>query len=177
MSKEKITISVDERILEIMDRQRGDTKRSTYINAVLEEYFQPRSPEEKGGGTFVTTLELRKTLKAVHDRLSMLEALDTTVRDLEALVYETLYDVKDRTKIKVKKGGSPSIPYSVVNEEAVKAVDQWIEENLKKHGSIVIDRDLSSYLQLDGVEKSVIGLTRHLRRNGLEYDEKKKRWL
>ncbi|MDG6219926.1 MAG: hypothetical protein QCI38_00570 [Candidatus Thermoplasmatota archaeon] len=176
MTKEKITISVDERLLQLIDKQRADTKRSTYINSVLEEYFQPRAPEDKGGGTFVTTLELRKTLKAVHDKLSRLELLEATIKDLEGVVYENLYDVKEGL-VKAKKGMTIPAMSMAQEEGAGKQVDKWLDGILKKHGNVVIDRDFASYLKIDGVEQSVIGMTRHLRRRGMEYNHEKKQWL
>jgi len=91
-TKEKITISIDKSLLEIIDRQRGNVKRSTYINHIISQYFMPTPPEEQGGGTFVTTLELRKTLKNIHERLKILDALALNVKDLESVVYENLLD-------------------------------------------------------------------------------------
>ncbi|MCK4718651.1 MAG: hypothetical protein KAT70_08290 [Thermoplasmata archaeon] len=176
MAKEKITISVDERVLGLIDRQRGDTKRSTYINSALEEFFHPRAPEDKGGGTFVTTLELRKTLKNVHDRLGRMEALESTIRDLEYLVYDSLYDVKEK-RVKTKRGGVPTVPMGIAPDpELIARVDKWMDKVLKEHGNIAVDRDFGSFLKLKGVEQSVLAMTRHLRRKGLEFDQSKRRW-
>ena len=68
MAKKKIAISMDENLLEIIDEQRGNEKRSTYINSIIADHFNTAA-EDKGGGTFITTLELRKTLKPIYDKL------------------------------------------------------------------------------------------------------------
>ena len=81
-NKKKITISIDDQLLKKIDRQRGGVKRSTYINTIVAEHFNPRPPEDEGGGTFVTTLELRKTLKSIHNRLQLLDALAYNVKVL-----------------------------------------------------------------------------------------------
>lgn len=81
MTKKKVAISLDERLLDLIDRQRGNEKRSTYINNIIATHFKA-VPEDQGGATFVTTLELRKTLKPLYDKLLVLDGL---VADMEAL--------------------------------------------------------------------------------------------
>lgn len=85
MAKKKIAISIDDELLELVDNQRGNEKRSTYINSIISDHFRA-SPDEKGGGTFVTTLELRKTLKPIYDKLLVLEGLAHDVKDLHELI-------------------------------------------------------------------------------------------
>jgi hypothetical protein len=85
MAKKKIAISVDEGLLEIIDEQRGNEKRSTYINSIIANHFKAL-PEDKGGGTFVTTLELRKTLKPIYNKLLILEGLSHDVKALQEMV-------------------------------------------------------------------------------------------
>jgi len=85
MSKKKIAISIDHDLLEIIDKQRGNEKRSTYINSIISDHFKA-VPEERGGGTFVTTLELRKTLKPIYDRLLMVEGLSHDVKALQEIL-------------------------------------------------------------------------------------------
>ncbi|UCG68020.1 MAG: hypothetical protein JSV09_09265 [Thermoplasmata archaeon] len=85
MPKKKIAISIDGDLLEIIDQQRGNEKRSTYINSIISNHFKA-VPEEKGGGTFVTTLELRKTLKPIYDKLIVLEGLTHDVKALQELL-------------------------------------------------------------------------------------------
>ncbi len=82
MVKKKTTISIDADLLELMDDQRGNEKRSTYINSIISEHFTA-SPNERGGGTFVTTLELRETLKPIYDKLVVLEGLAHDVKELQ----------------------------------------------------------------------------------------------
>ncbi|GEM_PF-3065894 len=180
MAKEKITISVDERILELIDKQRGDAKRSTYINKILEEYFSPRPPEEQGGGTFVTTLELRKTLKTIHDRLTNLEAVAATVKELESLVYEAIYDTKGKGHEAVQMIKKRLLPegvgFGLESQEVNQRVDKWVGERIMKHGNIVLERDFSDYLTIPGVEQSVVGFVKHLNRCGLKYNPEKKEW-
>jgi hypothetical protein len=85
MTKKKIAISIDEKLLTLVDSQRGGEKRSTYINSIISNHFHA-APEEKGGGTFVTTLELRKTLKPIYDKLVVLEGLTHDVKALQELL-------------------------------------------------------------------------------------------
>jgi hypothetical protein len=85
MSKKKIAISIDESLLSLVDSQRGGEKRSTYINSIISNHFQA-APEETGGGTFITTLELRKTLKPIYDKLILLEGLTHDVKALQELI-------------------------------------------------------------------------------------------
>ena len=83
MSKKKIAISIDSDLLELVDEQRVNEKRSTYINSIISEHFTV-SPEERGGATFVTTLELKKTLKPIYDKLVLMEGLINDVKELQA---------------------------------------------------------------------------------------------
>ena len=85
MTKKKIAISIDDDLLEIIDQRRGNEKRSTYVNSIISNHFKS-VPEEKGGGTFVTTLELRKTLKPIHQKLLLIEGLAYDVKALQDLV-------------------------------------------------------------------------------------------
>ncbi|UCE75077.1 MAG: hypothetical protein JSV56_05070 [Methanomassiliicoccales archaeon] len=85
MAKKKIAISIDENLLEIIDQQRGGEKRSTYINSIISVHFKT-VPEDKGGGTFVTTLELRKTLKPIYDKLLLIEGLSHDVKELQEFI-------------------------------------------------------------------------------------------
>lgn len=85
MGKKKIAISIDESLLELIDQQRGNEKRSTYINSIISDHFTAL-PDEKGGRTFVTTLELRKTLKPIYDKLLVLEALAHDVKELQEVL-------------------------------------------------------------------------------------------
>lgn len=85
MVKKKIAISIDNDLLEVIDEQRGNEKRSTYINSIISDHFKT-IPEEKGGGTFVTTLELRKTLKPVYDKMLLLEGLAHDVKELQEIM-------------------------------------------------------------------------------------------
>ncbi len=85
MTKKKIAISIDSDLLELVDDQRGNEKRSTYINSIIAEHFNA-SPEERGGATFVTTLELRKTLKPIYDKLVAYEGLAHDVKELQDFV-------------------------------------------------------------------------------------------
>ncbi len=85
MAKKKIAISLDEKLLELIDEQRGNEKRSTYINSILSDHFRA-APDDKGGGTFVTTLELRKTLKPIYDKLVILEGLAHDVKELQEFI-------------------------------------------------------------------------------------------
>ena len=85
MVKKKIAISIDDDLLKLIDEQRGNEKRSTYINSIISTHFKAL-PEDKGGGTFVTTLELRKTLKPIYDKLIVLEGLTHDVKALQELI-------------------------------------------------------------------------------------------
>jgi hypothetical protein len=85
MAKKKIAISIDDTLLELIDQQRGYEKRSTYLNTIISDHFKA-VPEERGGGTFVTTLELRKTLKPIYDKLLILEGLSLDVKALQELI-------------------------------------------------------------------------------------------
>jgi hypothetical protein len=85
MAKKKIAISLDEELLELIDKQRGNEKRSTYINSIMSDHFKS-TPDDKGGGTFVTTLELRKTLKPIYDKLVVMEGLVHDVKELQEFV-------------------------------------------------------------------------------------------
>jgi hypothetical protein len=85
MTKKKIAISLDDELLELVDKQRGNEKRSTYINSIIAEHFKA-APEDKGGATFVTTLELRKTLKPIYDKLVLLEGLTHDIKELQEFV-------------------------------------------------------------------------------------------
>ncbi|UCE38425.1 MAG: hypothetical protein JSW00_04135 [Thermoplasmata archaeon] len=85
MTKKKIAISIDESILELVDSQRGNEKRSTYINTIITNHFKT-IPDDQGGGTFVTTLELRKTLKPIYDKLLVLEGLSADVKALQDIM-------------------------------------------------------------------------------------------
>lgn len=85
MAKKKIAISLDDDLLELIDEQRGNEKRSTYINSIISTHFKAL-PEDKGGGTFVTTLELRKTLKPIYDKLIVMEGLTHDVKALQELI-------------------------------------------------------------------------------------------
>lgn len=85
MAKKKIAISLDNELLELVDKQRGNEKRSTYINSIISDHFKA-VPDDKGGGTFVTTLELRKTLKPVYDKLVLLEGLTHDVKELQEFI-------------------------------------------------------------------------------------------
>lgn len=85
MAKKKIAISIDSNLLELIDQQRGNEKRSTYINSIISNNFRAL-PEDKGGGTFVTTLELRKTLKPIYDRLIIFEGLSHDVKALQDII-------------------------------------------------------------------------------------------
>lgn len=85
MTKKKIAISLDNNLLDLIDEQRGNEKRSTYINSILGTHFMAQ-PEDTGGGTFVTTLELRKTLKPIYDRLVIMEGLSHEVRALQEIL-------------------------------------------------------------------------------------------
>jgi hypothetical protein len=87
MAKKKIAISVDENLLNVIDEQRGNEKRSTYINTIIADHFNAY-PQDKGGGTFVTTLELRKTLKPIYDKLVVLEGISHDVKDLQNLIQQ-----------------------------------------------------------------------------------------
>lgn len=85
MTKKKIAISIDSELLKLVDDQRGNEKRSTYINSIISEHFTA-SPGERGGATFVTTLELRKTLKPVYDKLVAMDGLVHDVKELQEIV-------------------------------------------------------------------------------------------
>ncbi|UCE74866.1 MAG: hypothetical protein JSV56_03975 [Methanomassiliicoccales archaeon] len=85
MVKEKIAISIDQNLLELIDKQRGGEKRSTYINSMVAQHFKAL-PDDRGGATFVTTLELRKTLKPIYDTLVTLEGLAHDVKELRQFV-------------------------------------------------------------------------------------------
>ena len=85
MTKKKIAISLDEELLEMIDKQRGNEKRSTFINSIMSDHFKA-APEDKGGGTFVTTLELRKTLKPIYDKMVIMEGLAHDVKELQEFV-------------------------------------------------------------------------------------------
>lgn len=85
MAKKKIAISIDSDLLELIDRQRGNEKRSTYINSIISTNFRA-IPEEMGGGTFVTTLELRKTLKPIYEKLLVLEGLTHDIKTLRDII-------------------------------------------------------------------------------------------
>ena len=85
MTKKKIAISIDSDLLELIDNQRANEKRSTYINTIISEHFTA-SPEERGGATFVTTLELRKTLKPIYEKLVAMEGLVHDVLELQEFV-------------------------------------------------------------------------------------------
>ncbi len=76
---------MDENLLEIIDEQRGNEKRSTYINSIIADHFNT-APENKGGGTFITTLELRKTLKPIYDKLLVVEGLSHDVKTLQEIL-------------------------------------------------------------------------------------------
>jgi hypothetical protein len=85
MTKKKIAISLDDNLLDLIDEQRGGEKRSTYINSILGTHFKAM-PEDTGGGTFVTTLELRKTLKPIYDKLVIMEGLYHDVKTLQEIL-------------------------------------------------------------------------------------------
>ena len=85
MAKKKIAISLDEELLELLDKQRGNEKRSTFINSIISDHFKA-APGDKGGGTFVTTLELRKTLKPIYDKMVIMEVLAHDVKELQDFV-------------------------------------------------------------------------------------------
>lgn len=85
MAKKKIAISLDDELLELIDEQRGNEKRSTYINSIISNHFKAL-PEDKSGGTFVTTLELRKTLKPIYSKLLVIEGLTEDVKALQELM-------------------------------------------------------------------------------------------
>ncbi|MEE9151307.1 MAG: hypothetical protein V3U20_05665 [Thermoplasmata archaeon] len=89
MVKKKIAISIDDHLLELIDQQRGNEKRSTYLNSIISNHFKA-VPGEKGGGTFVTTLELRKTLKPIYDKLLVLEGVTHDVFALQEIVQSKL---------------------------------------------------------------------------------------
>jgi len=180
--KKKITISIDTELLNTIDRQRGNTKRSTYINEIIDRHFMPTVPEEEGGGTFVTTLELRKTLKNVHDKMKLLELLQFQINDLEKIVYSHVYHATDKGEKKegaVKSANVPSTPSVIITDvpmELTPQISSWINTTIKKHGNIQIRRDFDSYTKLDGVEPSKIALAKMLRTFGMEYDEDKHLW-
>ncbi len=85
MPKKKIAISLDEELISLIDSQRRGEKRSTYINSIIAHHFKA-APEDQGGGTFVTTLELRKTLKPIYEKLVVLEGLSYDVKALQEMV-------------------------------------------------------------------------------------------
>ena len=144
-NKQKITISIDDQLLKKIDRQRGNVKRSTYINNLVEEHFNPRPPEDEGGGTFVTTLELRKTLKTIRNRLQLLDSLVYNVKDLEAMVYASLFDVSDKKS--GRKAMITEIEHHGISDiykmgaTKSKAVTNWVEKTIKDKGGIKISRD------------------------------------
>ena len=179
-NKKKITISIDDQLLKKIDRQRGGVKRSTYINTIVAEHFNPRPPEDEGGGTFVTTLELRKTLKSIHNRLQLLDALAYNVKDLEAMVYASIFDVNDKKPgrkamiTEIEHHGISDI-YSL-GASKTKAVANWIDATLKKRGSIKITRDFKDFSKLAGVEKTEVAMTKFLREYGLSYNKRSKEW-
>ena len=84
MVKKKITISIDERHLDLIDKQRGGEKRSTYINNVITRHFKGGSTE--GGASFVTSMELKRTLKPIHERLILVDSLEKEVETLRGIV-------------------------------------------------------------------------------------------
>jgi hypothetical protein len=180
-NKQKITISIDDQLLRKIDGQRGNVKRSTYINTIVLDHFNPRPPEDEGGGTFVTTLELRKTLKSMHNRLQLLDALAYNVKDLEAMVYASLFDVSDR------KPGKKSAIMTEIEHHSIsdiykmgaaktKAVAGWIDSTIKDKGGIKIARDFKTFVKLAGVEKTEVAMTKLLREYGLVYNKKSKEW-
>jgi len=176
--KVRITISLDRRILDIIDKQRGSVKRSTYINDILRHYFSPNPPEETTGGTFVTTLELKKTLKNIHEKLKVLDALIYNVQDLEAVVYSALLKPKKAGKRRafveeIKRGGIREILAMKAAEERVKA---WIDDVLKKRGGVSVSRDFAEYCKIEGVKKTKDMLRKYLKSMGLRYDPKNKCW-
>lgn len=85
MTKKKIAISIDDNLLGLIDTQRGNEKRSTYINTIISEHFTGPL-YEKGEGTFITTLELRKTLKPINGKLLVLEGLVHDVKELKEFI-------------------------------------------------------------------------------------------
>ena len=97
MAKKKIAISLDDNLLELIDEQRGNEKRSTYINSILGTHFKAL-PEDIGGGTFITTLELRKTLKPIYNKLVILEGISSDVRALQEII-----SIKKDSKRKLKR--------------------------------------------------------------------------
>ncbi len=180
-NKKKITISIDDSLLSKIDRQRGNVKRSTYINNIVEGHFSPRPAEEEGGGTFVTTLELRKTLKNMHHKMQLLDSLAYNVKDLEAIVYDYLFDVsakktgkKSATITEIEHHGISDI-YTMGTQKS-KAVARWIENILKDGGGIKITRDFKNFSKLAGIEKTEVAMTKILREHGLSYNKKSKEW-
>ena len=55
------------------------------IPVIITEHFSA-SPSDRGGATFVTTLELRKTLKPIFDRLVAVDGLMHDVEELRELI-------------------------------------------------------------------------------------------
>ena len=187
MPKKKITISLDDRLLNIIDKQRGSTKRSTYINNIITQHFKPVPDAEAGGGTFVTTLELRKTLKGIHDRLKLLDAVSYNVNDLEAIVYEYIFDAGPKAT-KGKKGSRvKTIQHNILPEmisksremgtKAKKEVDKWIDGVLDSYGDIIVERDIASWKKLRGVEGSALTLVKELRSRGMTYIKNEQKWV
>lgn len=84
MVKKKITISIDEKHLDLIDKQRGGEKRSTYINNVITRHFKGASPE--GGAAFVTSMEFKRALKPLHEKLILVDSLEKEVETLRDIV-------------------------------------------------------------------------------------------
>lgn len=46
LRENQVTISLSPELLGAIDKERGDTPRSTYLRKILEERFLPTSPEQ-----------------------------------------------------------------------------------------------------------------------------------
>jgi len=188
MPKSKIAISLDDRLLKLIDKQRGEVKRSTYINTIITQHFEPALDENRGGATFVTTLELRKTLKGIHDRLKVLDTVSYNVQELEAIVYEHVFETsrsgkkggrKKEVKVKmVQQSPLPELLAKGQRDAAVsKRIDKWLDKTLEKEGGVMVERDLADYALIKGVEPTPMALVREMRTRGLSFREADAVWV
>ena len=187
MTKKKVTISLDDHLVEVIDKQRGSAKRSTYINDIIEQHFKPTADADAGGGTFVTTLELRKTLKGIHDKMKMLDSVSYNVRDLEEIIYEQLFDAGS-TRAEKKRGDRVTLVHRgklpdvlatsrKMGQRAVKEVDDFIDRALGSYGSIVIDREIDAWRRIPQAAGTKLELIKELRARGLTYLRSEQKWV
>lgn len=198
MSKTKIAISIDKDLLDLMDLQRGNESRSSYINRICKNYY---FPEQAKDVSLVTHEELSAQLKEIHGKLRLVEPLAINVKDLEHMVYKYLFDVKDAvrsgetsvddagehvhirdirhspfTDILSLSKGAEKLSEKELNK-LHKDLTKFVNRTIKKHGNVKWERDRGEYLKIPNVVDSHVGFTRHMHRCALTYDKAKTEWV